>query len=100
MKRYGFLLRFFLMFLISSNLLSCSSKDEKRDALFNKIKLGMTKEQVIKIVGEPDAIGKSAVDSEFVYYYFYTKNLFGKRGSRSVSFDTNGRVELVLHDED
>jgi hypothetical protein len=89
---------FLILFIF--NLFSCSFKNKDRDALFNKVVNGMSKEQVIEILGEPNAIGRSSVDSEFVFFYYYPKNIFGKNESRSVSFSNSGKVELVRIDED
>ena len=87
----------FLLFII--NQFSCSLENNKKDHLFEKIKPGMYKNQVIQILGTPDTIGRSVVDSSFDYYYYYAKNLV-VRGSKIVSFDTAGRVLFTSIDDD
>ena len=91
---------FFLSFFFWTSVLACSFKDEKTDIQFEKVRPGMNKEQVIQILGPPDTIGRSVVDSEFVFVYYYIKNALAQKGSRSVSFSNSGKVLFTTKDED
>lgn len=79
---------------------SCSGDSYKERKLFSKIKVGMTSNEVIKVLGIPDDTTYSVVDSSEFCFYFFTKNKSGMRSSLPViCFNKNKKVEIVSYGE-
>jgi hypothetical protein len=74
----------------------CNIKNEKNIGLMDQIKAGMSKEEVISVMGEPAGIGRSVVDSAFQLHYDYSTNLL-LRSTRHIiiSFSKKGKVLSV-----
>jgi len=60
--------------------------DEKEKALLDRIKPGMTKNEVIEILGQPDNVGHSSVDSLDYEFIYFSKNKIGWSTEPTVSF--------------
>ena len=81
---------FLFLFLSSWN----GGNHECRKKLFNQVKEGMTKEEVIGVLGLPDTVYYSIVDSsECDFIYFYKENQF-KSKLPTINFDS-GRVKFA-----
>jgi hypothetical protein len=86
-----------LITLYSCNF-SGESKEERQ--LFDKIKKGMTKDAVIGILGKPDTITYSIVDSSELEFEYFTKNKSGLRSTiPTVGFDSTNRVTFATYGE-
>ncbi len=79
-----------MFFSITFLLISCnSSRREYQKNLFNQVKNGMTKDDVIEILGLPDTIYYGIVDSsEYEFIYFSRDNQL-KSDPPTISFDSN-----------
>jgi len=69
-------------------------EDDKRRSLFHQVKKGMSKEDVIQILGKPDAIRYDKRDSSFELDYF---NEYYKYASDppGVVFDSLSKVKYA-----
>jgi len=86
--------------LIFCCLVSCSGESNKERDLFSKVKVGMTTNEVIDLLGKPDDTTYSAVDSSEFCFYFFTKNKSGLRSSLpDVCFDSSKTVKSVDYGE-
>jgi outer membrane protein assembly factor BamE (lipoprotein component of BamABCDE complex) len=94
MKNINIICLFFCCFI------SCSGESDRERDLFRKIKVGMTTNEVIEILGKPDDTTYSVVDSSEFCFYFFTKNKSGLRSSfPDVCFDSNNTVNSVDYGE-
>ncbi|HRP89867.1 MAG TPA: outer membrane protein assembly factor BamE [Edaphocola sp.] len=88
------------LLLIVLGLVSCdvfSGNSSKEREAFSKIKVGMTKEEVIEILGTPDNTIPSSSEKD-VYYYFFTESKSGLRSEMPyVLFDSTGRVKFSTY---
>ena len=80
---------FLMLILICSLSCTNSDKDLEQRALFKQIKAGMKKDDVIKILGRPDTIYSSIVDSSEKEFIYFSKNKQMKSNLPTVSFDSN-----------
>mgnify|MGYP003576760890 CR=1 FL=1 len=71
-------------------------KDEKRRALFSKVQKGMSKTDVIDILGKPYTV-LYGIDSSGFYFEYFTKEYegIGKSGTPTVVFDSSGKVSFT-----
>ncbi|MEN9598572.1 MAG: SmpA / OmlA family [Bacteroidota bacterium] len=80
---------------------SCSGDSRKERELFSKIKVGMSQEDVIKILGTPDDTTYSIVDTTEVCLTFFTRNKSGLRPSfPEVCFDSSRKVKLASYGDE
>ncbi|MES2704147.1 MAG: outer membrane protein assembly factor BamE [Bacteroidota bacterium] len=88
-----------LLYSITILLCSCdlSGNDPNEQALFEKVKNGMTEQEVIAILGKPDTVMYS-FDSLSHNFSYFAK---GKNGMRStmpvVVFDSTNRVSFATY---
>lgn len=83
-------------------LYSCNFSGESKEErqLFDKIKKGMTKEEVIGILGKPDTVSYSIVDSSEYEFTYFSKNKSGLRSTMPiVGFDSTNRVTFATYGE-
>lgn len=86
--------------IVTFNSCNFSGESKEERQLFDKIKKGMTKEEVIGILGKPDTISYSIVDSSEYEFSYFTKNKSGLRSTMpTVSFDSTNRVEFATYGE-
>ena len=95
MKKYFFV-------AISIALLSCSafsSKEAKKQKdLFSKIEIGMKKDDVISILGQPDNIDIDSTDNKTEYFYYSPKSEFEIHSEiPTVVFDSTGIVKFSTY---
>lgn len=70
-----------ILLLLLVQLISCSGESEetisediqKEKELFEQIKVGMHRDEVISILGEPDKVKYDNVDSSSYWYKYFTK---------------------------
>jgi outer membrane protein assembly factor BamE (lipoprotein component of BamABCDE complex) len=76
--------------------LSCSNSNGKIKKQFNQIKVGMTKEEVIQILGVPAHFQTDSNDNKKIYYY-YSNGMDTDLSSSlpTVIFDSLERVQSV-----
>jgi len=67
-----------LLLLLATSFLACATTSRN----FNKISLGMTKEQVISILGEPISISSQGKSQEFLNYRFAESSIEYHQGIR------------------
>jgi outer membrane protein assembly factor BamE (lipoprotein component of BamABCDE complex) len=72
-------------------LMSCNNKHEYQEDLFKQVKTGMTKDEVIEILGLPDTTYYSIVDSSEYIYVYFSKDYQLKSDPPTISFDS-GKV--------
>lgn len=89
---------FLFLFLLLINL-SCadalSGNREKEKELFNKIHVGMSKNEVENILGKADNESVDSSSNNTLYRYYFTKNKSGMRSSYPVViFDSLGKVKF------
>lgn len=93
-------MKLLIYIFLASNIIfmSCLEKSQSED-LFKKIKPGMYKDEVIRILGKPDTVVYSIVDSsEYEFIYFSKKFFDPSLESSTVSFNS-GRVEFSYRGE-
>jgi hypothetical protein len=91
-------IRIVALFMLCSCNFSGDRKDEK--LLFDKIKKGMSKHEVIRILGKPDTINYSVVDSSEYEFIYFSKNKSAMRSTMpTVSFDSTNRVSFAAYGE-
>ena len=83
----------FIMLILGS-IASCTRFKVDEDT-FNKVKLGMSINEVVMILGEPDQ-KKVKVDSSIGYFYAISEKIFSRRYAE-VSFDKAGKVYFKLY---
>lgn len=85
-------------FLLSSfGLIACNSYDENEKKLFDKIRPGMSEEEVVSILGKPDSRSYSIVDSGYTLSFFSRGKLWSTMPS--VHFDSKGFVLWATYSE-
>ena len=94
MKIQSFVAVFIFLIFSSCNI---SGYNEKEKQVFSKIKQGMHKDEVLKILGQPDTISYSIVDSSFYTFYYFTKNKFGTSTLPQVNFDSTNVVTSTIY---
>lgn len=90
---------FFILLVFSLN--ACSSNIEKEKIFFReKIHLGMMKKDVILILGNPDTIAYSVVDSrESALIYYIKDNIIPPHKEFTILFDTVDKVKFISFGE-
>jgi hypothetical protein len=97
LMKINLLIGILLVALYSCNF---SGESEKERQLFDKIKTGMTKEEVIRLLGKPDTITYSIVDSSESEFLYFSKNKSVLRSTMpTVSFDSTNRVTFATYGE-
>lgn len=97
MKQNNLIVVFMLLILFSScaDMLSGNSEEEKQ--LFQQIKVGMTQEEVVQILGKPDSIVPSSSDKD-IYQYYFTKSKSSMRSEMPyVLFDSMNKVKFSTY---
>jgi outer membrane protein assembly factor BamE (lipoprotein component of BamABCDE complex) len=78
-----------------ADALSGNSIEEKEK--FDRIKRGMSKQTVLRILGDPEYKDSTHEDGQ-VYYYFFTKNKApGRSQEPFVLFDSSGKVKFATY---
>jgi outer membrane protein assembly factor BamE (lipoprotein component of BamABCDE complex) len=96
MKKYFFTL-FIAVFFSCNNGLS-SKEAEKQKELFSLIKKGMTKDEVIKILGNPANTQIESGNDKTEYFYYSPKANFEFHSDvPAVLFDSTGIVEFSTY---
>jgi outer membrane protein assembly factor BamE (lipoprotein component of BamABCDE complex) len=83
--------RLLFVLMIFGAISSCAVKNKKNIQLMEQIKPGMSKEEVIKVLGNPVHMGRS-VDSSFHFNYQHTTSIFGDTKLIVISFGKRGKV--------
>ena len=75
-----------------------SGNDKHEKELFDKIKVGMTKDEVMGILGVPDTttIGSGPEKNHYYYYFIASKNVM-RSELPTVMFDSSNLVKFVTY---
>lgn len=77
-----------------------SGNDDRERELFEKIKVGMKREEVIKILGQPDHIQVDSLSNNDYYYYYFTQSKSAMRSELpQVLFDSTNTVKFSTYGE-
>ncbi len=91
-KNFRMPVSIFLCFQLLSCANSLSGNSKEEEELFEQIKVGMHKDDVIKILGEPDSKFIDSTSDKHYHYYYFTKSKWGRSELPHVSFDSTDRV--------
>lgn len=96
----GFEVFIFIFFCLQ--LLSCedafSGNSKKEEELFRQIRVGMQKDDVIRILGKPDTIGQSIVHSSEYWFIYFSQNKSAMRSTMPiVKFDSTNAVTFSTY---
>jgi hypothetical protein len=86
-----------LIISLGFSFCNLSGHKKKEKELFLKVKNGMNKNEVIKILGQPDTVSYDIVDSSFYTLYFFTEDKFGVSTLPQVTFDSTNTVSFVTY---
>lgn len=93
-------MKFRLLFWVLSlgvGLIACNSYNEEEKKLFDKIKPGMSEEEVVSILGKPDSRSYSIVDSGYTLSFFSEGKLWSTMPN--VHFDSTGLALWAIYSE-
>lgn len=79
--------------IIVTFLLSCNAKVQETE--FNKIEIGMTRKEVIQILGNPDKI-QPMLNNDTCFFYYIQDDILNTEYA-TVQFDKSGHVSLKLY---
>jgi len=92
------LVYFWLLIISISSCADClSGNDINEENLFKKIKIGMPKDSVVRILGKPDNIGYNLADSAYQYQYFTSSKSPMRSTMPTVCFDSSDTVTFSTY---
>jgi outer membrane protein assembly factor BamE (lipoprotein component of BamABCDE complex) len=79
-------------------IFSCADENEtKQKLLFDQIKVGMTHDDVVRVLGKPAYIDIDSNDNKKRYYYYHSDNNNLQSTSPVVIFDSTGKVKFSTY---
>lgn len=72
-------------------------RETREEALMKQIKVGMNVEEVVKILGNPDAIYEADNNGETEFFHTYFTQNTAKSSEPAVIFDSLGKVDRVWY---
>lgn len=77
---------------------SCTDENEQaQKLLFDRIKVGMTQDEVINILGKPAYIDIDSGDTKKIRYYYQSSDNNLHSSAPSVYFDSTGKVTFSTY---
>ena len=90
-----------ILLILTVSIYSCSSGFiSEEEKLIQEVRKGMTKLQVVKLMGSPDTIIYGSVNrSAPVYIYYYYDKYYLSKNYVSVIFDSTGFVKYTSNSD-